>query len=129
MTRNEILQAIIDGKELESIDRAGWEPCTHKEVLFCLADGINTNLFRIKQNTIKVNGWEIIAGITQPLEDGESYFYAEVSASDYFSQSIWSNHTLDKLWLSRGLIHDTKENSIAHTKAMLGIDPNSPNED
>lgn len=128
MTRNEILQAIIDGKEVQYL-AAGWIDKTHDAILECLFEGCSTNNFRIKQNTIIVNGWEIIAGRTQPLEDGECYCFAETSADDYFSESTWSNHTLDKLWLSRGLIHDTKENAIAHTKAMLGIDPNSPNED
>lgn len=77
--------------------------------------------FRLKPRTITVNGREIVAGETrQPPED--HYYLADPGAYEYWVQYRWTDHSCNLEHLSRGLVHLTKENAIAHAKAMLGID-------
>jgi len=78
--------------------------------------------FRIKPRTITVNGREIVAGEREALQPDECYCVADPTACEYFVSYRWSAHPLNLDHLSRGLVHLTKENAIAHAKAMLGID-------
>jgi hypothetical protein len=80
---------------------------------------------RRKQKTIKVNGFDVPEPVRHSLEYDTSYFSVSVSNVGFSTKFQWENDPLDKLWLSRGLIHLTEENAIAHAKAMLGIDPNT----
>lgn len=78
--------------------------------------------FRLKPRTITVNGREIVAGEREALQPAESYFVADPTAYEYFVSYCWSAHPVNLDHLARGLVHLTKENAIAHAKAMLDID-------
>lgn len=75
--------------------------------------------------TITVNGFEVPEPVREKLERGCDYFLASTGADGYFEQYGWYDDDTDNKWLSRGLIHLTKDGAIDHTKAMLGIDPNA----
>lgn len=76
--------------------------------------------FRLKPRTITVNGREIVAGEVETPHG--KYFTADPMQYDYFMEYTWTDQDCDSRFLERGLVHLTKENAIAHAKAMLGID-------
>lgn len=84
--------------------------------------------YRIKPHTITVNGFEVPEPIREKPSEGDEYFLSVPLDYDMFSAVDWYNDEEHNRWLSRGLCHATKEAAIAHAKAMLGIDPNQPEE-
>lgn len=78
--------------------------------------------FRLKPRTITVNGREIVAGETIEPAFGTRYYAADPYSMDFHSDDKWAGWPQHHEWLRRGLVHLTKENAIAHAKAMLGID-------
>ena len=86
---------------------------------------ISTNLFSLTPVilTISVNGFEVPAPITCPLEGGTNYYVPALTDDTYHYQWIWQGDMMDRLVLERGLAHTTEEAAVAHAKAMLCIDP------
>lgn len=74
--------------------------------------------------TIKVNGFDVPAPMSEAPERGTKFYNPSFSYHDYFDVAEWIGDSNDNMWLSRGLAHSTKSAAIAHAKAMLGIDPN-----
>lgn len=84
--------------------------------------------YRIKPRTIKVNGFEITAPMSEAPKEGVEFFVASPAAEEFHAYFEWEREESDTDWLSRGICHATKEAAIAHAKAMLGIDPNGGEE-
>lgn len=78
--------------------------------------------FRLKPRTITVNGREIVAGSEVEPEWGITYYLPVPHQEGMYGWEKWTNNDFDRRTFSRGLVHLTKENAIAHAKAMLGID-------
>ena len=77
--------------------------------------------FRLKPRTITVNGREIVAGMD--VEPSQFYWVVDITNEDPMCvEGTWGGSEREYIWLRRGLVHLTKENAIAHAKAMLGID-------
>lgn len=75
--------------------------------------------------TIKVNGFDVPAPMSEAPELGSEYFIPSINNDDFVEHHEFHGDSYDKRWLSRGLIHSTKSAAIAHAKAMLGINPNA----
>lgn len=77
--------------------------------------------------TIKVNGFDVPAPMSEAPDYGSIYFKAEISnVSEKFCDRYCCGGTLaGNVWLKRGIIHSNESAAIAHAKAMLGIDPNA----
>lgn len=121
----QVLRWIADGEEIQWYGWGGqWHPIEHDKIMKALSgeDAAPPEHFRLKPRTITVNGREIVAGESEALRPDESYCAADPTACEYFVSYRWSAHPLNLDHLSRGLVHLTKENAIAHAKAMLGID-------
>ena len=73
--------------------------------------------------TIVVNGFEVPAPMERPPEKGANYYAASIMGEEYFELLSWFGDSIDMRALGRGLAHTTKAAAVAHTKAMLGIDP------
>ena len=73
--------------------------------------------------TIVVNGFDVPAPMERPPEEGTDYYVVSVMCEEYFELSSWFGDSIDMRVLERGLAHTTEEAAVAHTKAMLGIDP------
>lgn len=74
--------------------------------------------------TIKVNGFDVPAPMSEAPKDGQRYFLASPASRLYFTSSDWNDEDFDQRYMSRCLVHATKSAAIAHAKAMLGINPN-----
>jgi hypothetical protein len=123
-----VLRAIADGEPVSEFEvyRAGfthgWSCASNWTLWIIEPKGWE---FRRKQKTIKVNGFDVPEPLREPLKNNVNYCIPDPKMEDLFDYQTWTGHRLDMVWLSRGLIHLTKENAIAHAKAMLGIDPNT----
>lgn len=76
---------------------------------------------RRKPQTITVNGREVPAPCRGRLDIGMVYFVASPTAPEYVVPAFTGVHMCAE-WLSRGVLHLTKEAAVAHAKAMLNID-------
>lgn len=75
--------------------------------------------------TIKVNGFDVPAPMSEAPEDGADCFVVALTHKDFFYSIKYGNGSCGDCVLHRGLIHSTESAAIAHAKAMLGIDPNA----
>ena len=106
-----------------------------KVVQYLAADGnwydgfgafISPNKYRVKPEepkTIKVNGFDVPEPMREAPALGAAYFIAIPNSQNYYHGYLRDAFPLNTCWLSRGLLHSTKEAAVAHAKAMLGIDP------
>lgn len=120
-----IVQAAAGGAEIEYLSHTGkW--CDRGDGL---AETFKPRLkYRIKPRTIKVNGFDVPEPMREEPAHGSMYFVASPTDADYNKQYFWYDDEMDSRVISRGIGHTTKEAAIAHSKAMLGIDPNQPEE-
>lgn len=75
--------------------------------------------------TIKVNGFDVPAPMSEAPDCGSEYFIPSINNDEFFDYHHFHGDSHDKRWLSRGMVHSTESAAIAHAKAMLGIDPNA----
>lgn len=129
MNFKEALIAHLQGEKVEVREGGGysWQDFgdyyshTHLQTLTTkgYADSFQ---FRLKPRTITVNGREIVAGESETPKLQSEYFLPHVSKENRYASEIWDASEFDLRVLNDGLVHLTKENAIAHAKAMLGID-------
>lgn len=121
----QVLRWIADGKKVEGRTAGSMnEWCDvfywNDTALSATVRGAWDYEFRLKPRTITVNGREIVAGESEVPKGG--YFTANPMSDAFYSATNWRDDYIDRRMLERGLVHLTKENAIAHAKAMLGID-------
>ena len=102
--------------EFRHEDAISWFDCTCEPIWNA------TIKYRLKPiETILVNGVEVVRGETKSPELGTKYYTPSVTSLNFYKYYIWDNSCFDNRVLGHGLVHLTKENAIAHAKAMLGI--------
>lgn len=84
--------------------------------------------YRIKPRTITVNGFEVPEPIREAPAVGTKCYLACVTKREFVCCLYWDGLPADYHWLRLGLWHSTEEAAVIHAKAMLGIDPNQPEE-
>ncbi len=80
--------------------------------------------FELAPRTHEVNGFTVPAPESEALNVGDKYYSAVPTRSNWCFPEEWGNSMIDNRYLTRGIIHLTKEAAIANAKAMLGINPN-----
>ena len=75
--------------------------------------------------TIKVNGFDVPAPMSEAPMIGDEYFTPQTGYEVFYCKNSWRGDKFDSRFLSRGLVHSTESAAIAHAKAMLGINPNA----
>lgn len=109
------VQALANGeKVMQSVD--GIEVESNGNFVYGLT-------YSIRPKVMLVNGFEVPESLREEPADGDFYFIPTVESNDFSDRMLWGSDEYDKRYLSRGLVHSTKEAAIAHAKAMLGIDP------
>lgn len=91
---------------------------------FFPGDSDNTHDLYMKPKTITVNGFEVPEPESEKPDHGQVYFVADPLETKLFRSKKWLGIRFDYKALRRGLIHLDKESAIAHSNAMMGIDPN-----
>lgn len=77
--------------------------------------------YRRKPRTIKINGFDVPEPVREPLDIGTKYYCVIASHEDYAATIVWEGDVYDKRFLSRGLIHLTREAAELHAKALLSF--------
>ena len=95
--------------------------------VYCIDAGVLrwADEFRPIIKTIKVNGFDVPAPISEAPEHRQMVYLAHAANVDFNLDFTWQGDDTSVSWLSRGLIHSTESAAIAHAKAMLGIDPSA----
>ena len=70
-----------------------------------------------------IDGVNFPKPVSEPLVPGTKYWvtdtdYERHAALDPF---LWADSSCDKMFLERGLVHLSKENAVAHAKAMIRL--------
>lgn len=123
MTRKEVLLALANETATEHDIELTWGT---KVVWFTLeqspeylfGDGAE---FRRKPKTIKVNGVDVPEPLKEMPAYGTQYFTPYLFDEDLYCALTSCNDVYDKRAFERGLMHLSRENAIAHSKAILGI--------
>lgn len=125
LTPQEALQAVIDGKKVEyalthpDYKIRVWEIFTGREYLDILTCGEFE--FRLAQEMITIDDVSFPKPESEPLKKGTEYWVADPTFCHYALAGHWVGDKLDKLALSRGLLHKSKEDAIAHAKALIRL--------
>jgi hypothetical protein len=116
------LRAIADGRELEFQDFQGrWYTPGANLVLGWLANlDTDPKRFRIKPDTITINGREVPAPVREVSPRKDDYFLVDLLSSSYVRHCRWADTTKYQL-LADGLIHLTEEAARQHAEALLSF--------
>lgn len=80
---------------------------------------LDLNEYRIKPKTIRIGDIDVPEPVREELEIDELYFVVDGSLREFTDSYRWKNDELDNIWLSRGLIHLTREAAELHAKALI----------
>lgn len=131
LTPHEALQALIDGKDVEyrQVDRIGsakWEDLNDSESIYALTDTEKYEL-RLKpkpQEMVTIGDTSFPKPCMDELKDGQIYYIADLGDLRLYSEFTYNGDygdSVDRRLLKRGLVHLTKENAIAHAKALIKL--------
>ena len=121
LTSTEVVQAIQDGEKVEyRHPHLDWTIL--KPTKFKLSKLLESEYqFRLAQDVVTAGDVSFPKPESKPLKDGDEYWVADPTVNHYALASQWMGDKLDKLPLSRGLLHKSKENAIAHAKALIKL--------
>lgn len=123
LTPEEVLQAIKDDKKVEytHTTQDGW---CELDCDFTIENLLN-NLysFRLAQEIMTIGDVSFPKPETSPLVMGTKYWVADPTNRNFtnYIPIKWENDNHDKMLLSRGFIHLTKENAITYAKALIKL--------
>ncbi len=112
--QREILQGLLDGKEIEVYNNGTWCDFTHFKTP--LNHLYNDEKLRIKPRTIIVNGVEVPEPMKVKPENDTQYYTA---APNPGLPLIWFNDGCDNEYLTAGICHSTPEAAVLHWEAMI----------
>lgn len=116
-----IFNALVNGQQIEYFHNGNWYSKEPHTALNLVNLGAAPEDFRIKPKTININGHEVPEPVREPLENGQEYYFQEITAEYLVDTSCWGDTSCDKFLLNSGLIHLTREAAEAHAKALLSF--------
>lgn len=84
-------------------------------------------LYRRKQKTININGYEVPEPVSEKPEVGTKYFTPELTIGGTWCCHVWQDDAADKISLHSGIIHLTEEAAKLHAEALLSFTKNEHN--
>ena len=78
-----------------------------------------TTPYRIKPRTIRIGEIDVPEPVRKPLQKDEHYYIAVTDVSSLTRSMYFQGGGDDIRWLSRGLIHLTREAAELHAKALI----------
>lgn len=98
-----------------------WLPCTREP-------DWSAECYRIKPKTIRIGEIDVPEPVRETPENGQRYFVIDHTTPDAIDEYQWRDDDVDNRWLSRGLIHLTKEAAELHAKALILVSGGKINE-
>lgn len=86
--------------------------------LGCEPDWTSFN-YRIKPKTIRIGEIDVPEPVRVALKRGDIYFVAQLTPIRISEEFSWGDDSTDKRFLSRGLIHLTREAAELHARALI----------
>jgi hypothetical protein len=77
--------------------------------------------YRRKPRAININGFEVPEPVREPLEVRQEYFVPSPTYDGGADCHTWYGDEYDNDWLTKGIIHLTKEAAQTHAKALLSF--------
>ena len=77
--------------------------------------------YRIKPRTIRIGEYDVPEPCREPLQKGDMYWIASLDEESPLLEYTWREDRIDTIWLSRGIIHHTKEAADIHSKALISL--------
>lgn len=71
--------------------------------------------------TLLINGHDVPEPMREKPEIGTEYWYVDAKLDNGASSFYWDNGRIDNLLLSHGICHLTRDNCIAHAKALFSF--------
>lgn len=126
ITAEEALQALKEYKRVEykfSSPSSYWKPLDENNSIGVLLNKNKDIQFQLVQEMITIGNVSFPKPETKPLPLNAKYWTPDITLKEFacVSPCIWENDDLDERYLSRGLIHLTEENAIAHAKALIKL--------
>lgn len=122
MKNFELLKAWVEGKTVQylNLTNGRWIDISHHSVSKFAPLFIESLTYRLKPETININGYEVPRPCYERLTDGQIYYYPRLGLFeiDCFK---WADDDVDNKVLSQGLVHTTREAAELHLKALLSF--------
>lgn len=118
----DILIAIANGEQfVHTTEGYSIESVTILNAMSC--GKLDTSVIKIKPKTIMINGHEVPEPLKVKPVDGTSYYYPSLDAYafDACEDVVWTDDSMDNLFLNRGILHSTREAAIKHAEALLSF--------
>lgn len=125
LTPTEVVQTILDGKRVEIRDVIAsqnneWKPLNEHEIhIGVLTSGLF--MFRLAQEMITVGGVSFPKPESVEPEAGTMYYIAYLDNLSPYLNYVWRDTIIDRRRLKTGVVHLSKENAIAHAKALIKL--------
>lgn len=128
LTPKEVLKALIDDKKLEYSwwrDNGGnhrwrfFEPRENGVSIEALLE--RQFIFRLAKGTIDIGDISFPKPDSEPRKAGEEYWVADPTHTDYTFKYDWYTDESYEQILTRGFLHRSRENAIAHAKALIKL--------
>ncbi|MFA5920119.1 MAG: hypothetical protein WC856_02360 [Methylococcaceae bacterium] len=125
----EMLQALLDDKTLVGNHGNEWILSKDGFIVHNAFDKRypDCTSVKIKQKTIKINGFDVPEPMLEALNNGEAYYVVEVQVP-VKHKIEWEGDQRDFEWLRLGLLHSTKEGAELHREALLSFTRRDENE-
>lgn len=127
LTPQEVLQALIDGKDIqyrfyddEVATDNEWEYFYMGSTpVSWLLDG--DHQFRLAQEMIKIGDVSFPKPYQGEIQIGQHYYIPKLIKESGYEPLIWEDIVFDKMCMANNMLHLTKENAIAHAKALIKL--------
>ena len=125
LTPPEVVQALINGKNVEikrlnDSQNSEWEPLNEHEIHIRVLT-IGLFMFRLAEEMITIGDVSFPKPVSEPLKEGQEYFMPDLCLSGLFHRGTWDDDYADTRRLNLNGIHLSKENAIAHAKALIKL--------
>lgn len=122
LTSTETIQALLESKQIEYNYGNEKEWYKLKPFDFTIENLLDESYsFRLAQEMTVIGDVSFPKPETKPLVKGCAYYYVNPLIRELHTVTYWKNDEVDMLLLTRNLIHLTKENAIAHAKALVKL--------
>jgi hypothetical protein len=126
LNHREVLEALLAGKVVrDELDNSillylGTDGRLRNET-DTIMDRVFVEGWQLSLETIEINGIKAPKGETVVPARGTRLFLPVLHYDDYYSQLSWNGSQAHHDFLSKGLLHLSKEDAIAHAKALLSF--------
>ncbi len=132
LNHKEVMEALLAGKILVYTYNKTLKIRLNNSMLEVLEGNKNWTIWRddnitllgwkLEPETININGHKVHKPITDKNQIIDNVYYVVATPQEnlYYAIGMHSTSALDE-WIRRGIVHSTKENAIAHARALLSF--------